>query len=85
MDDNEIVRRFEDHEERLRKVETSTSEFVAFREVVNVKLDTISTNLTELKDAVVALKERPATMWDKIISALIGAAVSGFVAYILTR
>lgn len=85
MDDNEIVRRFEDHEERLRKVETSTSEFVTFREVINVKLDGISSNLAELKDAVVEMKARPATMWEKLISALLGAAASAFVAYILTR
>lgn len=85
MDDNEIVRRFEDHEERLRKVEISTSEFVTFREVINVKLDGISSNLAELKDAVVEMKARPATMWEKLISALIGAAASAFIAYILTR
>ena len=82
---DEIERRLEDHEERLRRVEMSTSEFVTFREVINVKLDGISTNRAELKDAVVEMKARPATMWEKLISALIGAAASAFVAYILTR
>ena len=82
---DEINRRLDDHEERIRRVEASTSELVTFREVVNVKLDNISTTLEELKDAVVELKARPASMWEKLISALIGAAASGFVAYILTR
>ena len=82
---DEINRRLDDHEERLRKVEMSTSEFVTFREVINVKLDGISENLSELKDAVVELKARPASFWDKLISALIGALVSGFVAYIIAN
>ena len=85
MDDAEINRRFEDHEERLRKVEMSTSEFVTFREVINVKLDGISTNLSELKDAVIELKAKPATMWEKLVSALIGALATGVVAYFLAR
>ena len=82
---DEIERRIEDHEQRLKKVEMSTSEFVTFREVINVKLDGISTNLNELKDAVVALQAKPATLWDKFISALIGAAATGIIAYILQR
>ena len=81
---DEINRRLDDHEERLKKVELSTSELVTFREVVNIKLDNISENLAELKDAVVELKARPASFWDKLISALIGALVSGFVAYIIS-
>ena len=81
----EIERRLADHEERLRRVEMSTSEFVTFREVINVKLDGISTNLTELRDAVIELRGRPAGLWDKLISALIGALATGIVAYFIAR
>lgn len=82
---DEINRRLDDHEERLQKVENSTTEFTTFREVINLKLEMISKNIVELKDAVVELKARPATLWDKVISAVIGAAVTAFIAYIISR
>lgn len=82
---DEINRRLDDHEERLKKVEMSTSEFVTFREVINVKLDGISTNIAELRDAVVELKQRPAALWEKLVSALIGAAVTAVVAYLFSK
>jgi len=82
---DEINRRLDDHEERLQRVENSTTEFTTFREVINLKLEMISKNIVELKDAVVELKARPATLWDKVISAVIGAAVTAFIAYIISR
>ena len=75
---DEINRRLDDHEERLQKVENSTTEFTTFREVINLKLEMISKNIVELK-------ARPATLWDKVISAVIGAAVTAFIAYIISR
>ena len=82
---DEINRRLDDHEERLQRVENSTTEFATFREVINLKLEMISKNIVELKDAVVELKARPATLWDKVISAIIGAAATALIAYIISR
>lgn len=82
---DEINRRLEDHEERLRRVEASTSELATFREVVNVKLDGISSSLDSLREAVEGLKARPATLWDKLVSGIVGAAATAVIAYLLTR
>ena len=82
---DEINRRLEDHEERLKRVESSTSELTTFREVVNVKLDSIVSSLTNLTAAVETLRAKPATLWDKLISGLIGAAATGVVAYFISR
>lgn len=82
---DEINRRLEDHEERLRRVEASTSELATFREVVNVKLDGISSSLDSLREAVEGLKARPATLWDKLVSGIIGAAATALVAYLVSR
>lgn len=82
---DEINRRLDDHEERLQRVENSTNEFAIFREVINVKLETISKNIVELKEAVIELKQRPAALWEKLVSAIIGAAATALVAYFLTR
>lgn len=82
---DEINRRLEDHEERLRRVEASTSELATFREVVNVKLDGISSSLDSLREAVEGLKARPATLWDKLVSGIVGAAATAVIAYLLAR
>lgn len=82
---DEINRRLDDHEERLKRVENSTSELTTFREVVNVKLDSIVSSLTNLTAAVETLKAKPATLWDRLISGLIGAAATGLVAYLISR
>lgn len=82
---DEINRRIEDHEERLRRVEASTSELATFREVVNVKLDGISSSLDSLREAVEGLKARPATLWDKLVSGVVGAAATAVIAYLLAR
>ena len=82
---DEINRRLEDHEERLRRVEASTSELATFREVVNVKLDGISSSLDSLREAVESLKARPATLWDKLVSGVVGAAATAVIAYLLAR
>ena len=77
---DEINRRLDDHEERLKRVESSTNELTTFREVVNVKLDSIVSSLANLTAAVETLRAKPATLWDKLISGLIGAAAAGVVA-----
>lgn len=48
---------------------------------VTTTLDNLLSLVKELKGSVEALKSRPATAWDKLIFALIGAAVSAAVAH----
>lgn len=48
-----------------------------------VKLDHVLTTLGELKQAISDLKSRPATLWDKVIFAFIGAGASAIVALIV--
>ena len=48
-------------------------------------LNNLLERLGELKASVEAIKNRPATLWDKLLSALIGALVTGFVTYILMK
>ncbi len=43
-------------------------------------LNSVLSTLGQLKGSVDALKARPATMWDKLMFALIGALASGIVA-----
>lgn len=83
--DDETRRILEDHDSRLKKVEASTGEFQTFREVITVKLEAITQTLSELKDAVIMLKSKPAALWEKVVSAIVGAAATGFIAYIIGR
>lgn len=46
-------------------------------------LNNLLTLVGELKAAVESLKSRPAAWWDKLIFALIGAAASAIVAYLV--
>lgn len=48
-------------------------------------LNSVLTTLGELKAAVEALKSRPATMWDKLIYAVIGAAGAALITYFIGR
>lgn len=48
-------------------------------------LNNLMEKLGELKASVEAIKNRPATLWDKLIAALIGAAASGIIAYLIGR
>jgi hypothetical protein len=50
---------------------------------VTIKLDNILVTLGELKESLAQLQSRPGTMWDKLISGIIGAAATAIVAYIL--
>jgi hypothetical protein len=50
---------------------------------VTIKLDNILVTLGELKASLAQLQSRPGTMWDKLISGIIGAAATAIVAYIL--
>ena len=46
-------------------------------------LNSVLATLGELKGAVESLKARPATMWDKLIYAVIGAAAAAAITYLI--
>lgn len=46
-------------------------------------LNSVLATLGELKGAVESLKARPATMWDKLIYAVIGAAGAAIITYLI--
>ena len=81
----EIERRLvaceENIKEQFGKINKTDHNLVA----VTTTMNSVMESLGELKAAVESLKSRPATWWDKLISALIGAAVAGFVAYLVGR
>ena len=46
-------------------------------------LNSVLATLGELKGAVESLKARPATMWDKLVYAVIGAAGAAIITYLI--
>ena len=80
----------EEVEHRLEKAEADistlfgrTNKFNEEMATVTTKLDNILVTLGELKASVVQLQSRPGTMWDKLVFALIGAAATAFVSFVL--
>lgn len=78
-----------------RRVEVLEEEYVALSNEVNAidktqsvvtsKLNTVIETLGKLQQAIDDLKDRPSKRWETIVSALIGAAVTAFIAFILGR
>ena len=80
----------EEFEHRLVKAEENietlfgrTNKFNEEMATVTTKLDNILVTLGELKASVVQLQSRPGTMWDKLVFALIGAAATAVVSFIM--
>lgn len=80
----------EEFEHRLVKAEKNietlfgrTNKFNEEMATVTTKLDNILVTLGELKASVIQLQSRPGTMWDKLVFALIGAASTAFVSFIV--
>ena len=53
--------------------------------VVTSKLNTVIETLGKLQQAIDDLKDRPSKRWETIVSALIGAAMTAFIAFIFGR
>ena len=77
-------------EHRLDKAEENISELYAKYNGVDKNLVAVTTTLNnlltlvgELKASVEALKARPATLWDKVVFAVLGAAVSAVIAIVI--
>ena len=80
----------EEFEHRLIKAENDietlfgrTNKFNEEMATVTTKLDNILVTLGELKASVVQLQSRPGAMWEKLIFALIGAAATAFVSFVI--
>ena len=80
----------EEVEHRLIKAEEDIETLFKSRNKLNeelatvtTKLDNILVTLGELKASAIQLQSRPGTMWDKLVFALIGAAATAFVSFIL--
>lgn len=77
-------------EHRLIKAEDDISELYAKYNGVDKNLVAVTTTLNnlltlvgELKASVEALKARPASLWDKLIFAVLGASVSAIFALVI--
>jgi tetrahydromethanopterin S-methyltransferase subunit G len=76
-----IFKRLDNVDEKadsIHKLAESIAVLAKSMQNVDEKVDSIDKRLGDIE-------KRPATFWDKLIFALIGAAASGFVAWILSR
>ncbi len=83
MSVEEIAHRLVKAEENIETLFGKTNEQNREIAEVTIKLDNILVTLGELKASLAQLQSRPGTMWDKLIFAIIGAAATAFVTYIL--
>ena len=79
----EIAHRLIKAEENIETLFKSRNQHNEELAAVTTKLDNILVTLGELKASVVQLQSRPGTMWDKLVFALIGAAATTFISFIL--
>ena len=82
---DEVERRLTDCEENIKELYGKNNQNERDLVATTTTLNNVMEKLGELKASVEAIKNRPATLWDKLIAALIGAAASGFVTYFLTK
>ena len=83
MSQEEIAHRLVKAEEDIATLFKSRNQHNEELAAVTTKLDNILVTLGELKASVVQLQSRPGTMWDKLVFALIGAAATAFISFIL--
>ena len=81
----EIERRLKVCEENVKELFGKTNKTEHNLVAVTTTMNSVMESLGEPKAAVESLKSRPATLWDKLIAALIGGLVTGFITYMLTR
>lgn len=79
----ELERRLVQAEENIKELYDKYNGIDKNLVAVTTNLENLLSLVKELKSSVEALKSRPATAWDKLIFALIGAAVSAVVSLII--
>ena len=79
----EIEHRLQQAEENIKELFGKVNGVDKSLVATTTTLNNLLTLVGELKAAVESLKSRPATWWDKLIFALIGAAASAIVTYLI--
>ena len=80
-----IKRRDEVLEKEYTTLDKEVDDIDKTQSVVTSKLNTVIENLGKLQQAIDDLRDRPSKRWETIVSALIGAAVTAFIAFIFGR
>ena len=80
-----LKRRVEALETELKEVKRDATVLGEAQATIFGKLDMLIKNLGHIQQSIDDLKERPAKHWETAISALIGAAITAFMAFIFRR
>lgn len=78
-----LKRRVEALEKEISEVENKAAAAAETQATISTKLNTVIENLGRVQQSIEDLKGRPGRRWETVISALIGAAVTAFIAFIL--
>ena len=79
----ELEHRVATCEKDIKEVQKRQSEVEIEQAKINTKLDNMLVTLGELKKSVELIASRPTQWWDKLVSAIIGAAAAGVIAYFI--
>lgn len=74
------------NEGRIKKLETEHEvlhQLATSIAVMAEKMDSMSKSVNTLADRVEEIENKPAERWDKVVTAIIGALVGGFVGWIV--
>ena len=75
-----IERRLTRAESDIRTLCDKLNAFAVSQASANTKMDSLLVALGELKEIVNCLKEKPGAMWDRLMSAILGALAAGLAA-----
>ena len=78
-----LKRRVEVLEKEISEVENKAAAAAEAQATISTKLNTVIENLGRVQQSIEDLKGRPGRRWETIISALIGAVATAFIAFIL--
>lgn len=70
-------------EKEISTVEDRAADAAQTQTAISTKLNMVIENLGKVQQSIEDLKGRPGRRWETVISALIGAAVTAFIAFIL--
>lgn len=70
-------------EKEISTVEDKAADAAQTQTAISTKLNMVIENLGKVQQSIEDLKGRPGRRWETVISALIGAAVTAFIAFIL--
>lgn len=71
-------------ERDVRSMADKLGAFAVSQAQTNTKLDSMLVGFGELKESVNRLEQRPGAMWDRLVSALLGALAAGTATAALT-